>query len=248
MIFGLPKRFVALWLLFGLLFFAAKYIPAVRQGLEEIGAGNLMAVGGGPVRVSDNMAVQKFNMQLYQGEAPFYLYVPDAYLNKSIYRTGFDGGLKLIVCYPGLQPLRFPTTDAKYSLRMSVTYSSGREDYAEFYLNNYDIITKAPDEKFGHLYGHIEGRGPRIKLSIGTLRATDDKWFYLDKNNQTFAELTCIGRKGPNNYFTCVTSLLIDNKYAVTTSIPGNMLLQFEDFIAGLRGFLVGLEKPPIQP
>lgn len=241
------RTWLVLGALAGLLYLAYLFVPAVREGAEEVGAAYTLAVPQGMGATDTDMSIKRFNMEWREGKPPFYVDVPRAYINRSVRDGSGWGGnkLHLIVSYPSMKPQvqRAPTDE--YSFYLRISYAHDGTTHKEYYLKDYDIITSDPDEKIGHLYGYITGQGPEVKISIDWLRKGDDKWFYLDKETNTFARFNCGQTSEVGVYFNCVGMLLIDDRYLILTSIPGPLLRRLDEFINHLRNFLYSLEVKP---
>jgi hypothetical protein len=255
-IFGLfkLKTLLALCLIVGIFYLFYLFVPGVRQSAEEASAGLRMATSAvGFGTSSDSSEIHKINMERLAENQPHYFYVPDAYLNKSSSSGGFNGEqLNIIVSYPSFNSRNLAAPNDKYAITLRIFLTNKYSTQKDFYIKKYDLIVAEPDEKIGNLYGYIKGRGPPLDRSSIGLRVGDDKWFYLDKATQTFARLTCTGgydpktdSNDPNNYASCISSFLIDDKYSVLTSIPGPMIRQAGEFIDGLKQFLKSLEVVP---
>ena len=249
------------WLVIGIIlavfYFIYLVVPPFRQGVDEIRYGMMMAVPSvGPLQGSPSTKIITFDMQRDSELPPHYLYVQDAYLDRRVYPTGFgDGSLHIIFSYPGFKSIAFQTQDAKYSIPLTLDYSDAERIKREpiraghrYYLkNNYDLIVRAPDEKIGqHLFGYVYGMGPEYhQLGIFWRYPGGDKWYFLDKETDTYGELTCLPAGQPEKYWSCVVGLLIDDKYSSTFTYPGKELANFHNFVTGLRDLINKLEMAP---
>lgn len=215
---------------------------------DKLAGGYNLAVPRGMGHTENVDGVERINIQTYPDGQPFYLDVPKAYINRGVYKGRGQAFvydmLHLIVLYPGFAaPGRDPS--AAYKLALRISYTSYRGTHKNFYMKNYDQLVAAPDERYGHVYGYIYGRGPMLHLLPYSLRASlaQDRWFYLDKDTLTFGTFVCLaGANTPTLYDTCIGSLLINDKYSILLSIPGPMLKEYDQFVDGLRTLLTSME------